>query len=345
MISDVLTLEALVALEPEDAAATLLLRRVEHPGSFDPELLADWQRLSPANASAWSRAERVSRALDSNPDDELLAAMRRHARTQTAGRTPVGARITALAAAVVVAFGALMLLIDRKAAPPGPDKQPASRTYADGGLSTFTAPLGQDATFRLVDGSQLTLDGGSTVTVSFLTNHRRLRLLKGQAFFDVAHQATRPFTVAASDRDVTAVGTRFTVGLSPDEVRVVLVEGRLAVTEPGGNAPSVVLLAGQQLTAAPGQRPIIAAADLRASIAWMHPSVTFRDDTLEVVVAAINRQSPDQLVIRDPSVARLRITGVFKTGDARHFGRILSQTYPVRIVPIGPGQFEIRAAK
>ena len=86
MISEVLTLEALRALSPEEAAATLQLRRAENPGSFDSQLLADWQRLDPAHTSAWDRAERVSRALDANPDNELLDAMRRHARAQSARR-------------------------------------------------------------------------------------------------------------------------------------------------------------------------------------------------------------------------------------------------------------------
>jgi transmembrane sensor len=345
MISEVLTLEALRALTPEEAAATLQLRRAEHPGSFDNQLLADWQRLDPAHASAWDRAERVSTALDANSDHELLDAMRRHARARSARRPYAGLRIAASVAAAVVLCGAVTMLIERQAPTPGPVGQPATRTYADGGVSTFTAAPDQEAAFRLVDGSQLTLDRDSAVTVAFLPDRRRLRLVKGQAFFEVAHQAARPFTVAAGDREVTDLGTRFNVRLRPDEVRVVLVEGRLSVTEPGSAAPSVVLVAGQQLTAAPGGRPTIAAADVQASTAWLHTPVTFRDETLDVVVAAINRQSPDQLVIRDPKVARLRITGVFRTGDAARFGGTLSQAYPIRIVRIGPGQLEIRSAK
>jgi len=345
VISEVLTLEALRALPPEEAAATLQMRRAEHPASFDNQLLDDWQRLDPAHARAWDRAERVSMALDSNPDDELLDAMRRHARARSARRPPVDIRIAACAAAVFVICGAVATMIDRQAPIQGPAGQPAARTYANGGVSTFTAATDQQASFRLADGSQLTLDRDSAVTVAFLPGHRRLRLLKGQAFFEVAHQATRPFTVAAGDRAVTALGTRFNVRLRPDELRVVLVEGRLSVTQPGAATPSVVLLAGQQLIAAPGGRATVAAADVQASTAWLNSSVTFRDETLDVVVAAINRRSPDQLVIRDPNVARLRITGVFRTGDAARFGRTLSEAYPVRIVRIAPGKLEIRSAK
>jgi transmembrane sensor len=345
MISEVLTLETLRALPPEEAAATLQLRRAEHPGSFDNQLLADWQRLDPAHASAWDRAERVKTALESNPDNELLDAMRRHARAQSAGRTGADIRIAACAAAVLVVLGATTMLVERQGLLPGPAVQPASRTYATGGVSVFKSSPDQEASFRLVDGSELTLDGDSAVTVTFMPDHRRLRLLKGQVFFEVAHQATRPFTVAVGDREVTDLGTRFDVRLRPNEVQVVLVEGRLSVSEQGSAAPSVVLLAGQQLTAGWGGRPTVSPADVQASTAWLHPSVTFRDETLDVVVAAINRQSPDQLVIRDPQVASLRITGVFRTGDAARFGRTLSEAYPVRIVRTGPRQLEIRAAR
>jgi transmembrane sensor len=73
--------------------------------------------------------------------------------------------------------------------------------------------------------------------------------------------------------------------------------------------------------------------------------VTFHGERLEVVVAAINRGSAEQLTIKDPKVAGLRITGVFRAGEGARFARTLSQAYPVRVVRVAPGRLEIRAAK
>lgn len=344
MISEVLTLRALRGLSPEEAAATLQLRRTEQPNSVPDQLIDSWLSQDTAHVRAWNLAQRVDAALNTAADNELLDAMRRHARAQTARRPPTIARVAASAAAVIVCLGVVSLLVVGRHAPSGFEAQPSNGIYAAGGASVFKTKPDQEKEFSLADGSRLMLDGDSVVTVAFEKDRRRLRLLKGRAFFEVAHQATRPFSVTAGDREVTALGTQFDVRLRQKEVRVVLVEGRLSVAQAGAGGPPVVLVAGQTLTAQTGQRPTIAPADVQEAL-WWRPSVSFRDEALEDVVVAINRHSPDQLVIHDPAVARLRVTGVFRTGDAARFGRSLTQYYPVRIVRIAPGQLEIRSVK
>ncbi len=100
--------------------------------------------------------------------------------------------------------------------------------------------------FGLPDGSRMTLDTDSEVDIAFAPERRNLRLVKGRAFFDVAHDAQRPFAVVADGREVEALGTRFDVRMDPGQVRVVLVEGRVSVKSANHASPTTLLKAASR---------------------------------------------------------------------------------------------------
>ncbi|MBL8265263.1 FecR family protein, partial [Steroidobacter sp.] len=101
---------------------------------------------------------------------------------------------------------------------------------------TYRTDIGEQLTINLEDGSRLSLNSGSRVEVDFARHTRTVRLLRGEAFFEVAHDKSRPFTVIAGERAITAVGTAFVVRHDEDEVSVTLVEGRVVVTPREGAA-------------------------------------------------------------------------------------------------------------
>jgi transmembrane sensor len=203
---------------------------------------------------------------------------------------------------------------------------------------------GEQKTFVLPDGSRMTLDTDSAVEIAFAPQRRTLRLLWGRGFFDVQHDAARPFAVRAGAREVVALGTRFDVRLDPGRLQVMLVEGRVAVAALRGGAPPVSLRPGQQLVELAGTPPTISAADVEESRNWRQGLVTFHDATLAAATAEINRYSRDRLVVRDPRLARLRVSGVFRAGEAGRFGRTLAQVHPLRLVRTGPTELELVAA-
>ncbi len=84
----------------------------------------------------------------------------------------------------------------------------------------YVTGAGQKSTVTLADGSRVILDANSTLDVAFAERQRAVRLLNGHAFFDVAHDPGRPFTVQAAGRVVTALGTQFDVKLAPGSLRV-----------------------------------------------------------------------------------------------------------------------------
>ncbi|USQ97216.1 FecR family protein [Caulobacter sp. RL271] len=170
-----------------------------------------------------------------------------------------------------------------------------------------------------------------------------MRLLNGRAFFDVAHDRAHPFAVQAGGRVVTALGTQFDVRLTPGAVRVVLAEGSVSVASaPGGpSAPMVKLAPGQDFAAQDGKAGKVSSTDLGEALAWKQGVVEFQDRPLSDAIEVLNRYTRAQIVIKDPKVAALRITGVFKTGDIPRFGRSVSQVLPVKMIARDADTYEL----
>jgi transmembrane sensor len=183
------------------------------------------------------------------------------------------------------------------------------------------------------------LNTGSLVEVAYTAARRDLRLLRGQAIFEVAHNPDRPFVVTAGARRITATGTAFDVRLYGEAVRVVLIEGHVAVTPVTrtGLQRIVPMLGSQELSAgealtAPQDGPVrVAAIDVERATSWRRGQVVFRDDPLAAAVAEMNRYSDDKLAIDDPRVAALTISGAFGAARSENFRAALTAYYPLEI--------------
>jgi transmembrane sensor len=338
MIHEVLSLERLQALEPGEAAALLAVRWSGGAVAADETVLQAWLDADPANPPAWEDAQRALAAFDDADGDELLDAMRQDARKVRRAPAVAWPRFAAAAAIVLVLLGGAWLALS--GGPKLPVAAPGTSVVASR-TTAYASAKGQVGEFTLADGSLLTLDTESAVNVTLLPGRRDLRLLRGQAFFDVQHDAARPFTVMAAGREIVALGTRFEVRLETDQVRVVLAEGRVSVKSASAAAPVTVLHAGEQLIDRLGAAPVVSSKDVGEALSWRQGFLTFNDDTLTTAAAELNRYSRDQLIVRDPRVSRLRITGMFRAGDIPRFGRTLAQVHPVRIVRTGANQLEI----
>lgn len=201
---------------------------------------------------------------------------------------------------------------------------------------------GQRLTAPLPDGSQLTLAPLSRVRLDFTDRRRGLTLEAGQAYFEVAHDPARPFVVEAGDRRVTATGTRFQITLlgRDAEAEVVLEEGEVIVAS--RSDPSVAvrrLVPGQRLSGSKQAR--IDRGDVEASTAWRVGRLVVRDRPLDEVVAAFNRYSGDRLVLSDPGLGRMRISGSFRYDGAAEFALALEGSFGLRARAAGAGVWRI----
>jgi transmembrane sensor len=323
-------------MSPNDAAAFWLVQRDQGVVLNDTPRFLAWLSASPDNLQAWNRAQALWQDFD-NKSDPLLEAMRRDALT---ARRWHGATWTlgaiAASVAVMLAAGAVVWRIYGLGPQPGlvgpivpPDARP-----------TFVADGTGPATFALPDGSQVTLNANAAVAVRYSTPRRAVRLLRGQAFFNVIHDSARPFTTEAGDSVISDLGTEFDVHMRAQILSVTLVSGSIAVAARIGGAQDT-LTPGQRLEAAPGQPVRIMAADLEETAAWRSTYIEFDREPLEQAVAKINRYGGAPARIIDSSIRAMRISGRFRTGDPSRFARALAEIYPVRIVSRPDGGVDI----
>jgi len=190
----------------------------------------------------------------------------------------------------------------------------------------FSTEVGEQRLVTLEDGSRLRLNTNSRVRVSLTRSERRVVLERGEAYFDVAHDAARPFVVRAGNAQVRALGTRFDVRRERQGVVVLLVQGRVRVGNGAGD--TVELMPNQQLTVTQDGLSTVRAADAVAAAGWTTGRLTFRDMALRDAVAEMNRYSERKIVLETPAaVANEPVSGEFNVGDTRAFVTAVSLSF------------------
>lgn len=176
----------------------------------------------------------------------------------------------------------------------------------------FTGP-GETRQATLPDGSRIELDARSAVALHYGPTQRRVTLLEGEAWFDVAPDAARPFVVEAAGGTTTALGTAFDVALENGRAHVTVTSHRVRVSSGGGE---VIVEEGQQ--SAYGAREAVEpaeAADVDRATAWRRSRLVFEDRPLGDVVRALGRYHRGFVYFIDPALQARRVTGVFNAND------------------------------
>jgi len=295
----------------------------------DRTAFASWRAEDPAHAASFEKLQSGLRGLQeayaSSPE---LRAMRDHALGERAA--PPLWRIAASVAVVLAAGAGGLWLASRPLPSPAPTLTPGSTP------SAYQTAVGERTTMILSDGSKVTLNTRSRLEVAYTPTQRNVTLLSGQALFEVAHNAARPFVVTAGSRKVTAVGTAFDIRLDARQVRVTMVEGKVKV-EPA--RPSLLqtiapsekhLVAGQELTASNQSAQVqVAKADVAAETSWRQGRVVFEDTPLPEAVAEMNRYAATPILIGDQSLDQYKVNGMFLTAQPLNFVSAIAAYFPV----------------
>jgi len=204
---------------------------------------------------------------------------------------------------------------------------------------TYTTNVGELRTITLEDGSVVTLNADSRMAVSYTRTKRLIELTEGQALFRVAKDAVRPFVVQSSDTKVTAVGTQFDVNRKGSGTVVTVLDGRVSVTGPAPeSAPSsrptgpMLVSAGEQAIVTPAQASKHREPHPANVAAWTTGLLVFDSEPLGEVARAFNRQNAKQLIIDDPELRELRVSGVFPVAGAGAMAEFLRERFGVRVV-------------
>jgi len=203
--------------------------------------------------------------------------------------------------------------------------------------------VGKLRTVRLADGSTVTLDTDSVVTVDLGASRRLVHVLRGRARFDVARDVRRPFTVDAGDGEVVARGTLFDVDVSRPPLRVTLYRGAVdvRVTPRDGSTPVVRrLVPGQRLVqASDGFEPSIAAVSSGEGT-WTTGMLGFDNAPLADVVAEANRYSTQKIEV-GAAAARLKVTGAFRSGNSAELARSLAGMFQLPLRQGADGNWQL----
>jgi transmembrane sensor len=201
--------------------------------------------------------------------------------------------------------------------------------------SSYRTPIGGLASVPMPDGSNVTLNTDSEIRVAVTKKERRIDLEHGEAFFDVAHDATRPFVVHAGDKRVIAVGTKFSVRREADDIRVVVTEGKVLVKTDGTDGPgSSEPIAAGTIAQASDAGVLLQPqhlAEAEESLSWRQGVLVFHQMTLAEATAEFNRYNARKIVIEDPAVASLRVAGSFRANNVDAFVRLLERGYPLHV--------------
>lgn len=351
------------ATVPDDSArqrqelARWFLRRQDAPGPVpwtaqDEQAFQHWLA-NPANAQAYARWQADWTLIDAMPRasvERLRAMAVADQAAEQRTRQPAGRpRRWALAQGLALAGVAGVTLAGGWL---GWQQLQARPVFEQ----AFHTRRGQQTEATLPDGSSLRLDTATALQTVFFRGRREVRLAQGQAFFAVARDAARPFTVRAGDALVTVLGTRFSVRYTPgvpgrDGVEVAVEEGRVRVARgPGtGAAPAggtaepetFELTAGQAVVLpADGSRPLRGAVPAVGVAAWRTLPLSFSDVPLQEAVAEMERYADLGIAALDPAAASLRLTGTFDPRSAATTRRLLADALPIRLVD-GPRGLEV----
>lgn len=244
--------------------------------------------------------------------DLLAAAAQRRAASSRMSR-----RVALLATAAAVVIGAGILL----SMPPD-----------------ISTSIGERRVVVLDDGSRVTLNTETRIAIDYSPTRRTVELEHGEALFEVAKDAARPFSVRVARGEVVAVGTVFSVRRTEEALAVTLIEGEIAVKPPSARAAT----APQKLLVRPGERLNV---DLRRPstpakvdhprieqvTAWKRGEASFDDVPLDEAVAEMNRYSRVRIVLSDSALATRRVSGVFHTGDNLAFARAVAALHGLSV--------------
>jgi transmembrane sensor len=283
----------------------------------------EWRASDPAHDAAYRQVSAARAAAAALADDPDLLALRHETLARaTLGRKPrfrVGGRT--IAAGALLCIGAPLAALGIKALAPAPTERPVGET--------FRTDVGQRADVTLPDGSRVTLDTSSGLTVLFDKDQRKVKL-DGQAWFDLKPSAT-PFVIAANGLEMTADSGTFDVRADRELVRAFAVEGTIALVGRAAGGSAITAPAGHLLAVQSSDVAIRRLANPATFTGWHSGMLQF--DNVPVMVAAyeLNRYRRRPIRIADARIADMRISGAFRPAESPAFVDALTTGFPARV--------------
>lgn len=306
-----------------EEAMDWLLRLCDPSRSNNDELaFAAWVGRSPDHQQAWTKACRTWAVMGETipvnlpawqvPQRKRAAQPRRFGRRQA-----IGIGIAAIAACLV----AIVV---------GP-------TFVTQYQADYTTKTAENRRITLEDGSTVDMSAASAISVDFSGSGRRVRLLSGEAFFDVTPDTRRPFTVdAGGELNITVVGTAFDVNVTPQIASVQLAHGSVDLS---------TLKTGSSMKLRPGDVVTLdrstgqlsrTSTDVDVIAAWRDGKLFVQDVPISAVVAELQRYHPSWITVASGTLGERRITGLYDLSDPDRALEALVSPYGAKVHHVSP---------
>ncbi|AJA09087.1 Fe2+-dicitrate sensor, membrane component [Sphingopyxis fribergensis] len=198
----------------------------------------------------------------------------------------------------------------------------------------FSTTVGEVRKLPLADGSIATVNTASRITVTLEPAQRHVVVEDGEAWFEVAHDKSRPFIVDAGDVRVKAIGTAFSVRRHEDGVDVLVTKGVVETWRVGRESERTRLKGGQRSFVPVSASKIVAVAaddEIERALAWRSGGLALNGEPLSYAVAELNRYNRHQLVVEDPVLSRTPIVGYFRTDNPEGFAKSIAALIGARV--------------
>jgi transmembrane sensor len=200
--------------------------------------------------------------------------------------------------------------------------------------NTYATVVGQQMSTTFDDGSIIHLNTNSRIETEFSDEKRIIKLIQGEALFEVAHDPKRPFIVYAGNRLVQAIGTKFVVHLKSENIQVTVTDGKVKMSKVPLNKTltdikdhnntdtkkdDVYITKGEKVIVGANQAPkltLIKPENLKRALSWLDGKLIFVNEELFDVIEEINRYIDVEIVLKDPSLHKITISGRFDLEDS-----------------------------
>lgn len=279
-----------------------------------------WRNRAPAHVAAYEEVSELwnDPALQAAAVQAARASIRSESRQPAVRRSPARLKQAAIAATIVglmVLFGLWMDLPLRFA-------------------SDYRTSTGERQVVRLLDSSAVTLNTRSAIGTAFDDRSRRVDLLAGEAFFQVAPDPQRPFVVQSHGITTRAVGTEFLVRHEPDGIRVTVTEGVVELASGQAGWTPIQVTAGRQVVVSSDGSGPVRDVDISRAKAWLRGRLVVEDTRLGDVIEELRRYHSGTIQVWNSSVSEIRVSGSYNLADPTAALLALTETLPVRMARV-----------
>lgn len=263
--------------------------------------------------STWKRADRIV---------AVNVTTHRKSSIHQLLQKPAVRQIFSVAAVFMIAFFASIQIADA----PG---------FFSNDVKSYETEIGGQEYVPLTDGSTLLLNTDTEVETKIDEAVRRVTLKKGEAFFDISHDESRPFIVDAGDQHITVLGTKFSVKHTSDGIKVTVVEGLVRIDSKDKEtvlAPPTLLSRGK-IAQTSGTDILVNEPDLtnlERQLSWRSGYIVFDSVPLVEAIEEFNRYNRINMQIVDPTIENIRIGGRFKATNVEAFARLLADGFDLQ---------------